>query len=120
MNLSSEDKDMLRLRTLRDIQASKEYTETNVEFFSKFFRENLKETSSTLKLLAGVDQKYKELMIDIKIHDTNKGDMIYSKGQSIYNIYSVYKGTILSRRKGIEARREELNDIERSGAQYYT
>jgi hypothetical protein len=92
MNLSTEDKDMMRLRTLRDIQASKQYTETNVEFFSKFFAENLKETSSTLKLLAGIDQKYKELMIDVKIHDTNKGDVIYSKGHSIYNIYAVYKG----------------------------
>ena len=88
-----EGRDMQRLRSLKEIQKSKSYTQSNVEFFGKFFDEYLKEMASVMKLLSGSESKFRELMVDVRIMEMNKGDSLYVAGRtSILNLFGVFRG----------------------------
>lgn len=114
MNLSNDEKDVMRLRTLRDIQANRNYTESNIEFYVKFFDEYLKETSKLLKLLGANDQKFKELLVDTKVYELNKGHIVYSAGSNLLNIYAVFKGIQRTQnRQGEEGRRQQHTEATR-------
>jgi len=94
MNLSEEDKGAMRIRNLKDIQETKNYTKENIESFLTFFKDYLGEFSSTLKLLGGTDQKYKELMIDTKIVELKRGELVYDSQTSIFKVFGVFSGKV--------------------------